>query len=556
MKTTSNTANNYIYTYYQAIVEEKVIVGKWIRLLYALIIEKLEKKEYFFDGKKAKTAIKFIENYCHHSKGRNDLLKLELWQKALVSVIFGILDETGCRQFREVCLVIARKNGKSLFAAALIACMNFIDGEFGAETYIVAPKLDQAQIVFGCFNALVNDEAELSAKVKSKREGLYIQESNSWIKKISFDAKRTDGLNPHLVVCDEIASWVGDAGKKVYEVLKSALGSRRQPMIVCCTTSGYLNEGVYDELFMRGTKFLLGDSKESRLLPVFYTIDDVDKWNDINEIAKANPNLGVSVSVEYMLEEIAIAEGSLSKRAEFITKYCCLKQNSASAWLPVKAVEKACGEHFDMPDFKSKYCVAGIDLSMSTDLTSACLVVEDKSELYVISHFWLPSEKLGDAIARDGIPYQEMIDKGFLTLAGENYVDYHSVYDWLTEAVREYELLPLMVGYDRYSSQYLIQDLQAFGFQVDDVYQGHNLSPVILECEGLIKDGKLHIGDNVLLKIHLLDSAIESDSRTQKVRLKKLSPNAHIDGTAALLDALCVRQKWYSDLGQRLNNEE
>lgn len=556
MMMTKTTANNYIYTYYQAIVEEKVIVGQWIKLLYALIIEKLEKKEYFFDGKKAKTAIRFIENYCHHSKGRNDLLKLELWQKALVSVIFGILDADGNRQFREVVLVIARKNGKSLFAAALIACMNFIDGEYGAETYIVAPKLDQAQIVFGCFSALVNDEPELDSRVKSKREGLYIQESNSWIKKISFDAKRTDGLNPHLVVCDEIASWVGDAGKKVYEVLKSALGSRKQPLICCCTTSGYLNEGIYDELFMRGTKFLLGDSKEQRLLPVFYTIDDVDKWNDINEISKANPNLGVSVSVEYMLEEIAIAEGSLSKKAEFITKYCCLKQNSSSAWLPVKAIEKACGEHFDMENFKSKYCVAGIDLSQTTDLTSACLLIEDKKELYVISHFWLPSEKLGDAITRDGIPYQEMIDKGFLTLAGENFVDYHSVYDWLVQAVRDYELLPLCVGYDRYSSQYLIQDLQAYGFKVDDVYQGNNLTPVIYECEGLIKDSKIHIGDNVLLKIHLLDSAVESDTRTQKVRLKKLSKNAHIDGTAALLDALCVRQKWYGDLGQRLSNEE
>lgn len=556
MRTKTNSEKNYIFEYYQAIVEGRVIVGQWIRLLYALIVEGLEKKEYFFDGKKAKTAIRFIENYCHHSKGRNDLLKLELWQKALVSVIFGIVDADGLRQFREVVLVIARKNGKSLFAAALIACMNYIDGEFGAETYVVAPKLDQAQIVFGCFWSLTQDEPELKARIKSKRDGLYIQETNSCIKKISFDAKRTDGLNPHLVICDEIASWVGDAGKKVYEVLKSALGSRKQPMIVCCTTSGYINEGIYDELFLRGTKFLLGDSKERRLLPVFYTIDDVEKWNDISEIAKANPNLGVSVSVDYMLEEIAIAEGSLSKKSEFLCKYCNIKQNSSQAWLPVKAVEKASGSPITMDDLKSKYCVAGIDLSQTTDLTSACLVVEKDEELYVISHFWLPSEKLGDATTRDGIPYQEMIDKGWLTLAGDNFVDYHSVFDWLVSAVREYELLPLVVGYDRYSSQYLVQDLEAFGFKTDDVYQGNNLTPVIYECEGLIKDGRVHIGDNALLKIHLLDSAVESDNRTQKVRLKKLSRNAHIDGVAALLDALCVRQKWFGEYGERLKNKE
>lgn len=547
---------NYIREYYQAIKEGSIVVGRWVLLLYERIVQGLENKEFYFAPKKAETAIKFIENYCHHSKGRNDLLKLELWQKALVSVIFGITDSNGIRQFREVVLVIARKNGKSLFAAALISCMNFIDGEFGAETYVVAPKLDQAQIVYGCFLSLVNEEPELKERVKSKREGLFIAESNSYIKKISFDAKKSDGLNPHLVVCDEIASWVGDAGLKVYEVLKSALGSRKQPLIVSCTTSGYINGGIYDELFSRGTRFLLGDSKESRLLPVFYTIDDVDKWNDINEIAKANPNLGVSVSVDYMLEEIAIAEGSLSKKAEFLCKYCNIKQNSSSAWLPAKAIEKASGSHFDMSDFRSNYCVAGIDLSQTTDLTSACLVIEKDEELFVISHFWLPSEKLADAIAGDGIPYQEMIERGILTLAGENFVDYHSVFEWLVGAVQEYELLPLVVGYDRYSSQYLIQDLNGYGFKTDDVYQGHNLTPVIFECEGLIKDGKVHIGDNTLLKIHLLDSAIESDSRTQKVKLRKLAQRSHIDGTAALLDALCVRQKYYSEFGDRLKNKE
>lgn len=530
------------------------MVGKWILLLYEYIVKGLENRLFYFAPKKANRAVKFIENYCHHSKGRNDLLKLELWQKALVSVIFGILDENNFRQFREVILVVARKNGKSLFAAAIAEYMSFLDDEYGAEVYCLAPKLEQADIIYSCFWQMCQQEEEIKSRIKSRKSDYYIESTNTSIKKIAFNAKKSDGFNPHLVVCDEIASWVGDAGKKQYEVMKSALGARRQPLILSCTTSGYVNEGIYDELILRGTRFLLGDSKEKRLLPVFYMIDDVEKWNDINELAKSNPNLGVSVSVDYMLEEIAIAEGSLSKRSEFMTKYCCIKQNSSQAWLPIKAVEKASGKHFDMEDFRSNYCVAGIDLSQTTDLTSACLVIEKDEELFVISHFWLPAEKLSDAIAKDGIPYQEMIEKGILTLAGENFVDYHSVFDWLVRAVQEYELLPLVVGYDRYSSQYLIQDLNGFGFKTDDVYQGHNLTPVIYECEGLLKDGKVHIGDNALLKIHLLDSAIESDSRTQKVRLKKLAQRSHIDGTAALLDALCVRQKWYSEFGDRLKN--
>lgn len=554
---TKTKSQNFILEYYQAIKEEKIIVGQWIKLLYEYVIEGLESKSFFFDQKKANRAIKFIEGYCHHSKGRNDLLILELWQKALISLIFGIVDADGIRQFREVVLIVARKNGKSLLASAIMDYMAYADGEYGAELYVVAPKLDQAEIIFSCFWQTTQYDDELKSRIKSKREGYLIAETNTWIKKIAFDAKRSDGFNPHLTVCDEISSWVGEPGKKQYEVMKSALGSRKQPILLSCSTAGYVNEGIYDELFTRGTRFLLGDSKEKKLLPVFYVIDDIDKWNDLNELQKSNPNLGVSVSVDYMIEEIAVAEGSLSKKAEFICKYCNIKQNSSQAWLPVKAIEKASSDkHYELKDFKSKYCVCGVDLSQTTDLTSACIVVEEKGELYVISHFWLPINKLADATIRDGLPYQEMIDKGWLTLAGEEFIDYHSVYDWIVSAVAEHELLPLMVGYDRYSAQYLIQDLQAYGFQVDDVHQGHNLTPVIYELEGLIKEGKVHIGDNKLLKVHLLDSALETDSRLQKVKLKKLAPRSHIDGTAALLDAMCVRQKWYGELGARLKNEE
>lgn len=552
MKTTQ--ADNYIYEYYQKIKDGSEIVGRWILLLYEYIVEALEKKEIFYDAKKARRAIKFIESYCHHSKGRNDLLILELWEKALISLAFGIVDATGARQFREVVLIVARKNGKSLLASAIMAYLAYADDEYGAELYVIAPKLDQAEIVYHCFWETTQADDELKAMIKSRKSDLYIAETNTTIKKIAFNAKQSDGFNPHLTVCDEIASWVGEAGKRQYEVMKSALGARKQPMLLSCTTAGYVNEGIYDELFARGTRFLLGDSKEKRLLPIFYIIDDLEKWNDINELKKSNPNLGVSVSVDYLLEEIAIAEGSLSKKAEFITKYCNVKQNSTSAWLSTKDIEKSCGKAITMEDLKSSYCVAGIDLSQTTDLTSACLVVEKDEELYVISHFWLPIEKLAEATSRDGIPYSEMIEKGWLTLSGDNYIDYHAVFDWLKEAVEKYELLPLMVGYDRWSSQYLVQDLEAYGFQVDDVNQGYNLHPVLLEMEGIVKDGKLHIGDNALLKVHLLDSALEADTRNGRLRLKKLSRNAHIDGTAALVDALCVRQKHYATYGEQLKN--
>ena len=555
-KTKSATAENYILTYYQAIKNGSEIVGEWVLLLYEYIVQGLQNKEFFYDGKKARRAIRFIENYCHHSKGRNDLIKLELWEKAFVSTLFGIVDDKGLRQFREILLVVGRKNGKSLIAASIMDVAAFVDGEYGAEIYCLAPKLEQAEIVYNCFWQMTQAEPETKQLIRSRKSDYFIEDTNSTIKKIAFNHKKSDGFNPHVVVCDEVASWVGEAGKKQYEVMKSALGARRQPMILSCTTSGYVNGGIYDELILRATRFLRGDSKEKRFLPVLYMIDDIEKWNDINEIKKSMPNLGVSVTYDYILEEIAVAEGSLSKRAEFICKYCNLKQNSSTAWISAKVIEKAGGDPVTMQRFNHHYCVAGVDLSQTTDLTSACLVIEDNDELFVLSHFWLPSEKLSDAIARDGLPYDEYIQKGWLSLAGENFVDYKAVYAWLVQAVEQYKLLPLKVGYDRYSSQYLVQDLEAYGFQTDDVYQGYNLTGVIYEAEGLLKDGKINLGDNDLLKIHLLDTALETDTRVGRVKIAKVSKNSHVDGVAALLDALTVRQKWYSEIGARLKNNK
>ena len=333
------------------------------------------------------------------------------------------------------------------------------------------------------------------------------------------------------------------------------MGARQEPLLLSCTTSGYVNDSIYDELIKRSTRFLLGDSKEQRLLPFLYTIDDAEKWNDIDELQKSNPNLRVSVSVDYLLEEIAVAEGSLSKRSEFICKYACLKQNSSLAWLPATVVERASGEQLHLEDFKNSYCVAGIDLSQTRDLTACTAVIERNGELYVFAQFFLPAERIDEATARDGVPYNIYVQRGLLTLSGDNFVDYHDCYNWFVSLVEDYQIFPLKVGYDRYSAQYLIQDMESYGFQTDSVYQGENLYGIIQETQGWLEDGKLHICDNDLLKMHLLNSAIKMSAERGRGKLVKLSPTLHIDGTAALLDAMTVRQKWYAEIGEQLKNE-
>lgn len=576
-KQPNKSKDNWIYTYYQGIKDGTYTVGKWIRLLYEYLIDGLQHKRFFYDAKKANHAIDWFEAHCFHVKGplAPGKIALEVWQKAKLAATYGIVDEKGNRQFREVLLLIGRKNGKSIMAAGEANYLFREAGGYGADVFCVAPKLEQADIIYEAawaqtlldpeyqalkeslderdeHNKRIHDDAML---VKRNQSKIYIRGTNSTLKKVAFSAKRSDGFNPSLAICDEISAWEGDKGLKQYEVMKSGMGARPDALMLSCTTAGYINDSIYDELMMRATRFLLGESKEKRLLPFLYMIDDIEKWNDINELRKSNPNLGVSITVDYLLEEIAIAEGSLSKKAEFLTKYCCIKQNSSLAWLPASVVENATGEHLRFEDFENHYSVGGIDLSQSRDLTCGLVVIEKGGELYVLAHFWLPAEKIDEATQRDGVPYNIYIERGILSPSGDNYVDYHDCFRWFVDLVEEYKIMPLKVGYDRYSAQYLVQDLKNYGFHMDDVYQGENLYPVILETQGMLEDGKIHIGNNDLLKAHLLNSAIKMSTERGRGKLIKLAPSLHIDGCAALLDAMTVRQKWHEVIGEQIKNK-
>ena len=548
---------DYILTYYQRIVDGTETVGRWIRDWYALVVTGMQEKRFCFDRKKAAKAIRFCENFCRHHEGplAPGLIRLELWQKALLSVVFGILDGDGNRQFREVFVEIGRKNGKTLLAAAIAEYMMYMDGEYGARIYFVAPKLDQSRLCFNAFQQMILKEPELSDLTKKRRTDIYVASSNSSAQPLAFSYQKSDGLNPSLTVCDEIASWPGEGGLKQYEVLKSALGARRQPMLLSISTAGYINDGIYDEMIKRSTAVIMGTSRETRLAPFLYQIDDVEKWNDINELKKANPNLGVSVSVDYMLEEIAVAEGSLSKKTEFLTKYCNIKQNSSQAWLTAQDVKKCFGETKTLQDFRHCYALAGIDLSLAVDLTAAVVVIEKDGVSWFDTMFFMPENKLEEATARDGLPYRIYQQRGLLTVCGENTVDYHAVHDWFRMLEREYEILPLKVGYDRYSAAYLVQDMTQDGFDMESVSQGSNLTGVLIDMEGMIKDGRLRcINDNDLMKVHMLDAALKFEEGTNRRRLIKIHNRGHIDGMAALSDAICMRHNHYEELASYLCN--
>ena len=551
---------NWILTYYQQICDGSVTVGSWIRKWYEIVVHGLEDRRWFFDQKKANAAINFIERYCHHHEGplAPGLMKLEVWQKAFLSVVYGIMDKDGKRQFREIVLIIGRKQGKTAIMSGCGCYHLFVDGGYGSRVYVCAPKLEQARLCYEGIYQTIRKEPMMDRLTKRRRTDLYVESNNSSAQPLAFSAKKSDGLNISMGILDEAAAFAGEPGLRQAEVVKSSQGARPEPQLFYPTTANFIDGGLYDELMKRSTAVINGTSKETRLAPFLYMIDDVDKWNDINELRKSLPNLGVSVSVDYILEEIAVAEGSLSKKSEFLTKYCNVKQNASLAWIPAEAVRKCFSEQKPIEEFANHYALMGIDLSQTTDLSSACALVEKDGIIWILSHFWLPGERLQEATARDGIPYQAMIDRGFLSLSGDEFIDYHDVFKWIEMVRKQYKILPLQIGYDRYSAQYLIQSLEQMSYHCESVFQGYNLTGIEDNFEGMLREGRIRcMDDNDLLKIHMMDAAQQIESNTSahpRKKLVKLSRNAHVDGVAAILDAMCMRQNHWAEMGARLMN--
>ena len=540
------------------------MVGKWIRQLYDVIVRGLAEGRWKYDERLANNALGFIERYCHHYKGvmAPRRLKLDLWERAAISLIFGIVDGTGKRQFTEVFWVVGRKQGKTLLAAACATYMAYAAGEFGSEIFMLAPKLDQSDLVYSACEFNVHAEPELDAITRStKYRGLMIQETNTTIKKLAFTSKKSDGYNPMFYVADEVAAWPGVNGLRQWEVMVSGTGAREEPLGMAISSGGYENEGLFDELMKRGTGFLMGNSREQHILPILYIIDDPEKWNDMQELRKSLPGMGISVSEEFIRKEIDIAEESISKAVEFRTKYCNLKQSVSTAWLRAEDINKAFGHHLQMEALRGHYCVAGVDLSQTTDLTSACIVTEIDGTLWVHSHFWLPNKRLEEATRRDNIPYEIYIRKGFLSLSGEEFINNDDVLLWFMDLVKTWKIFPLIIGYDRWTAQDLVQKLEKKHFHTDSVTQGFNLSGVSDIFEGMLREGRIRdMDDNDLLKIHFADAAQQMESNAEQAhprkKLVKLSKNAHVDGVAALLDAMAMRQFNWAKMGARLTNEK
>lgn len=545
---------NYLQEYHHKIQNGEIKICNKVEKVLEILDADIKSGKYWLDLKFANSCIDFIETFCHHSKTRNDLIKLELWQKAVTTAITGIKMLDGRRRFKEVLLILPRKQGKTLFAACLAKALTHLDKEYGGEIVCLAPKLGQAKGVFDAYYQICVSHPVFKKMIKKRKSDIYIPKYNTTVEMVAFDDKGMDGKNPSIAICDEVHIWRGEKGLRLYDAVISGTGARKQPLILTITTAGYYDDGIYDQLYLRADKFLKGDSEEERFLPFIYQLDNIDEWDNIDALKTCNPNYGVSINEDFLPAEIIKAKTSLSTRAEFLTKYCCIKQNSSVAWLDREELIKSFID-IDIEDFKRCYAIGGVDLSQRIDLTACSAIIKKNGIFHVFVHFFMPADRLEKATAEDHIPYDIFRQQGFLTLSGQHTVDYRDCLNWFKTLRKEHKIYFQKIGYDRWMATDFVAEMQKLGFHMDDVHQGTNLSPILTNFEGYLKDNKIKFHNNNLLKAHLLNVAVQICVETRKRKPVKIKPNARIDGFVSVIDAFTVLDKYHEQIGRFIENE-
>ena len=542
--------SNYVDEYLDAIRSGKCIVGKRIRRQYEKLSREIHEPTggYVFDEKRALRPIQFIERFCRHSKGEwaGKPVKLELFQKAFISALFGFVDsETRERKYRETMLYVARKNGKSTLLSGIALYCLIADGEAGAEVYSAASKKDQAKLVYNEALNMVKQSSELAAITKKRKSDLYFSLSFSKMQPLGRNSDTLDGLNASLVIIDELHS-IKD--RNTYEVLKQSQSARRQPLLVSITTAGTVRECIFDDLYKYACDVCDGTVLDEHFLPILYELDDKAEWRDPSKWEKANPSLGHIKKLDDLISKVERAKQSPRDLTGVLVKDFNVIQTVNTAWLTYDDINNE--ETFELERFKGYYCVGGVDLSHVGDLTAATLLLLDRDEKrYVVQMYWLPKEHFEKRVHEEKIPYDKWYEAGLLRLCEGNQINYSDVTKWFLEMVEKYELTPAWVYYDPYSAAYWVQEMQSAGFNLVKCFQGvKTLSLPMQKLGADLQAKKINYGNNVLLKWCITNTGIKTDVNGNIQPVKAQSPKYRIDGLASLLDAYVGLTDHYQEL--------
>lgn len=530
---------DYISQYLEAIQAGKCIVSKRTRRQYEKLVDDIKhpKGGYVFDQKRAERPIEFIERFCKHSKGEwaGKPLRLELFQKAFISALFGFVDaETGYRKYRETLFYVARKNGKSVMLSGLALYMLIADNEAGAEVYSVASKKDQAKIIYDETYNMVRQSPDLLQVIKKRKSDLYFSLTFSKFQPLGKNSDTLDGLNSHLVIIDELHS-IKD--RNLYEVMKQSQSARRQPLLIMITTAGTIRECIFDDIYKYACDVCDGIIEDDHFLPLIYELDSKSEWLEPMKWEKANPGLNSIKKLDDLIGKVERAKQSPRDLTGVLVKDFNVIQTVASTWLTYEDANNT--ETFSLEAFKGFYCIGGADLSRNGDLTAATLLFMDKSEKrYVTQMYFLPKDNFMQRVHEEKIPYDKWHEAGLLRLCEGNSINYSDVTAWFLEMVDRYDVTPAWIYYDPYSAAYWVQEMQSNGFNMVKCYQGvKTLSLPMQQLGADLAAKKINYNNNPLLKWCITNTGVKTDVNGNIQPIKATSPKYRIDGLASLLDA-------------------
>lgn len=548
---------NPIIEYYSLIESGKEIVSEKVRRIYKKLVSDISDKEsiYEYESKKANHAIEFIENFCKHSKGKwgGKPIVLEVWQKAFIAAAFGFVHGIdGTRKYREVLLVVARKNGKSTVGSGIGLYLQIADGEPGSEVYAVATKKDQAKLVWLESKRMVKKSPALLKRIKPLVSEMVSEWNDSTFKPLGSDSETLDGLNVHGAMMDEIHAW---KDKNLYDVIVDGTSSREQPMIFMITTAGTVRESVYDMKYEEAEMLLNGlddpdGYKDERFLPIIYELDKREEWTDPSKWKKANPGLGTIKKVDQLETKVNKAKANSLLVKNLLTKDFNIRETSTEAWLTFEQLNNP--DTFDIEKLKPSYGIGGCDLSSTTDLTAAKVIfmVPEDPHIYVKQMYWLPEDLLEQRSKEDKIPYNLWHEQGILRTTPGNSVHYKFVTKWFLEIRDEYGIYLPWIGYDKWSANYWVEDMQGyFGKEaMIPIAQGKQTLSSPMKLLGADLESKLiNYNNHTIDKWCLSNTAIDVDKNLNIQPNKTKNQRRRIDGTAALLNAYVVLQEKRND---------
>ena len=541
---------NYIQQYHKEIKAGRIVTSKKVAAVYEYLVYHLKdkKSEYKYDNKKALHVIDFIETFCKHGEGKlaGKPFILELWQKALLSALFGFVHKkTGYRQFRELILIVARKNGKSVLASAIALYLLYADKEAGAQLYSAATKKDQAKIIWDSAKKMINKSPELKRHSKIYINEIKCDIGEGTFKPLSSESNTLDGLNVHASFIDELHA-IKD--KNLYDVLVDGMSARLQPLSIITSTSGMIRDNIYDLKYDECTRiinrFLEKDYTNVTVLPIVYELDNRNEIDHYENWIKANPNLGVSKQISYLEQKVQAAKEDNRLLPNLLCKDFNIPVNGNTAYFDIDTIINE--DTFNMEDMRNCYYIGGWDLSQQIDLTSACMLFkkESSNKIYVKSMYFIPEDRLAEYEARDNKPYTAWYNQGLIRLTKGKNINSNDVLEWYIEMQEKYGVFPFKYGYDTWGSAQLTEALQMqYGKDIcEEVRQGKKtLSIPMQRIKNDIEDKLINYNNNPITIWNLACVEADTDINGNIQPAKNRNKNGiRIDGFAAILNAYTI----------------